>query len=86
MKNLKPIHDGNLQCFLEVYKKHLIECRAEFPSEYAWPDSELDAVFERMSRAIVKGSFSKDSHAFKRTCKELKIKHTYQAIRDFISL
>ncbi len=85
---MKPqvIHPGNLQCFLDCYYKNLVKARREFHEEYAWPDSELETVFEHMASAIEKGSFNKDSRAFKATCKELKIKHTYTAIKEFISL
>jgi hypothetical protein len=82
----KPIHPGNFQCFIDIYKEKLIEARKSYPEMYSWPDSETDLVFARMTKAIERGSFNKDSHAFKATCKELKIKHTYKAIQDFISL
>ena len=82
----KPIHPGNLQAFLDVYKEQLHKAVKERPEEYLWSMSEFDAVFERMSKAIERGSFNKDSSAFKLTCKELGIKHTYTAIKEFISL
>jgi hypothetical protein len=85
-KDLRPIHPGNFQCFLNVYKEKLIESIKNNPDEYSWSLNELETVFQRMSRAIEKGSFNKDSSAIKATCKELKIKHTYTAIRDFITL
>lgn len=80
------IHHGNLQCFIDVYKEKLIESRQKNPESYSWPESEFETVFGRMVSAIQRGSFNKDSDAFKATCKELKIKHTYKAIQDFISL
>lgn len=83
---MSAIHPGNLQCFIETYEQKLREARLKFPSEYAWPDSEFDQVMTRMKVAIERGSFNKDSHAFKMTCKALNIKHTYTAIREFISL
>ncbi len=85
MKN-EIIHPGNLQCFLDCYYQNLLKARREYPEEYAWPDSEMSVVFNRMTKAIKTGTFNKDSRAFKATCKELKIKHTYTAIREFISL
>ena len=83
---MSSIHPGNLQCFLDVYRGHLFKSVTEQPNYYAWPISDFDKVFERMSKAIERGSFNKDSKAFKDTCKELGIKHTYKAIREFISL
>lgn len=80
------IHPGNLQCFIDVYKEKLFEARKADPETYSWPESEFPLVFERMTKAIERGSFNKDSYAFKATCKALKIKHTYKAIQEFISL
>ena len=50
------------------------------------PESEFEAVFKRMIEAIERGSFNKDSIAIKNTYKQLKIKHTYQAIKEFIAI
>lgn len=81
---LSQIHDSNLERFLSTYKKNLkIEVETK-PDEYAWNISELDAVFERMKVAIIRGSYNKDSSTFKKTCKELKIKHTYKDIDCYI--
>jgi hypothetical protein len=85
MKNRK-IHPGNLECFLKCYKENLIKAQKEHPQEYTWPASQIDVVFNRMAKAIENGSFNKDSRAIKASCKELKIKHTYTAIMNFISL
>ena len=34
--------------------------------------------------SLLKGEFDKDTESFKQTCKALKIKHTYKAIKSFI--
>ena len=83
---MNTIHPGNFECFLEVYAEKLKEARQKYPHDYCWPDSQHDFVLQRMRVAIARGTFNKDSHAFKATCKELKIKHTYKAIQEFISL
>jgi hypothetical protein len=80
------IHPGNFECFLEVYAEKLREALKLHPEQYSWPESELPKVLERMRAAIERGTFNKDGYAFKATCKELKIKHTYKAIQEFISL
>lgn len=82
----QPTHPGNLQCFLDEYRTQLKLAVESRPEDYAWPISDFDIVFERMSRAIERGSFNKDSEAIKKTCKSLGIKHTYSAIKEFISL
>lgn len=85
MKQAMKIHPGNFECFMDVYAEKLKQSRIEYPNEYVWPDSEFDTVLGRMRSAIERGSFNKDSRSFKATCKELGIKHTYTAIREFIS-
>lgn len=75
---------NNAQLFLSTYKEKLKENVLNNPTEYAWPISELDAVFDRMKNAIIQGSFNKDSKAFRDTCKALKIKHTYRDIENFL--
>lgn len=78
-------HPGNLQCFLDVYREELERSYKASPESYAWPWSDFDVVFSRMAKGIEAGSFNKDNETFKRTCKRLRIKHTYTAIREFIS-
>lgn len=75
---------NNRDKFLKLYKENLIKSVIEKPDHYAWPLSELDLVFERMASAIDRGSFNKESPAFKATCKALGLKHTYTEINKFI--
>lgn len=79
-------HPDNFQCFIKCYRDNLLKALGLYPQEYPWPESQIDQVMQRMTIAIERGSFNKDSHAFKMTCKELKIKHTYKDIKNFISL
>jgi hypothetical protein len=55
-----------------------------FPKEYCWPVEQVPDVAERMTAAIVRGSFSHDGKAFSATCKTLGIKHTRKAIYAFL--
>ena len=75
-----------LDRFMVVYERHLREAHAANPAEYRWPIEELPTVLGRMREAIARGSMSKDSPAFKRTCKELGIKYTYTAIREYVAM
>lgn len=75
---------SNRATFLDEYRKQLERAHAEQPEVYAWPTSELPAVFGRMAAAIERGTFNKDSLTFRRTCKALKIKHTYRDIECFL--
>jgi hypothetical protein len=38
-----------------------------------------------MTNSLAKGGANKDGEGIKRTCKELKIKHTYKALAAFFS-
>ena len=40
---------------------------------------------EKMTRGLINGSASKDGEGITRTCKVLGIKHTYKAIKAFLS-
>jgi hypothetical protein len=71
--------------FLEEYRKQLLLAAIAYPSEYTWPISSFDIVYGRMVAAFDRGSYSKDGRAFRATCKALGIRHTYAAIREFVS-
>ena len=74
----------NRERFLNEYETQLWLAVTNYPEEYGWSISELDAVYSRMVAAFDRGSYNKDSRAFRETCKALGIKHTYTAIREFI--
>jgi hypothetical protein len=71
------------QVFISIYRLELADSLRNNPDQYAWTLTDFDEVFTRMEQAIIKGTFNKDSDAFKRTCKKLGIKHTYKAIREY---
>jgi hypothetical protein len=74
----------NRETFLATYHEQLRNAILTHPEEYAYPVSELEFVFARMTAAIERGSFSKDSPAFRATCKALGINHTYKAIKAYL--
>lgn len=76
---------SNRERFLTEYKSQLARAVVDFPAEYVWPISELEVVYGRMVAAFDRGSYSKDSRAFKATCKALGIKHTYSAIAGYVA-
>ena len=75
---------NKLETLKQVYAKNLELAHAKYPNEYMYPALEIPYVLLRMNAAIDNMSFNKDSHAWKMTCKELGIKHTYKAIKEFI--
>lgn len=79
--DILELDKNNVCAFLETYKKHYLQCRIESPELYM---GVSEHVLARMTRSILKQNFNKDSEGFKRTCKELKIKHTYKAIESYL--
>jgi len=74
-----------VETFIAEYTKQLRLAVLNFPNEYAYPVEQVPHVVSLMREAIRLGSFSKDSRAFKETCKVLGIKHTYKEIAHFIA-
>lgn len=74
-----------METFIKVYERHLKEAVKADPDMYFYPYEAIPEVVQKIKIAIERNSFNKDSPAFKATCKELKIKHTYKAIGEFIS-
>lgn len=54
---------------------------ANYSEKYLKP---LDETLRNCIYSLLKGEFNKDTESFKQTCKALKIKHTYKAIKEFI--
>lgn len=80
-ENLFP----GLNRFCEVMEKNLTFCVTTMPEVYAYPVSEIPAVMGRMRFALMRRSYNKDSPSFKRTCKDLGLRHSYTAINAFIN-
>ena len=57
------------------------------PEEYSMAASRYtpQELAEKMTRGLINGSASKDGEGIARTCKVLGIKHTYKAIKEFLS-
>jgi hypothetical protein len=78
------IAGSNPDKFFSEYYRQLEKAIVEHPEEYAFPVSQLQTVFDKMRIAIEGGSANKDSRAIKATCKTLRIKHTYTAIKEYL--
>ena len=76
----------NLALFQSIYAIELDKAVRKYPEKYVWPKEEFPLVLRRMFNAIEAGTFNKDGHAFKNTCKELGIQHTYKAIREYLGV
>lgn len=72
----------NRETFWHYYGIHL-QGFAEL-GRYGWPASEAPTVAAKMRAAWERGTGSKDGDAFKATCKQLGISHTYKAINAYL--
>lgn len=72
--------------FGDLYLEKLTVAVQSHPEEYHYGVEQVPNVHQRMMDAVYKGTFNKDSKAIKDTCKDLGIKHTYTAIREYLGL
>lgn len=73
-----------LDVFTKQYSMELSKAVIDHPEDYPWwPQTQVSAVVARMRQGFERGSFNKDCHAIKNTCKVLGIKYTYGAIREY---
>jgi len=80
----KRVHITRLEIFKTVYASELKEHVEKHPDDYTWSIANFSVILDRMTSAIEKGTFDKNSPSFKNTCKILNLKHTYKAIKTFI--
>ncbi len=73
---------NNLELFIQTYAKNLKQVYGINPQAYRFTYEE---TLERVVKVIPSMTFDKNTESFRRTCKELAIKHTYKAIAEFIS-
>ena len=76
----------NLETFLTIYQEKLQDAVIQHPTEYAYAVSMVPLVVERMSKAIVNGTYHLSGPALKATCKALGIKMTYKAINTYLGV
>jgi 3'-phosphoadenosine 5'-phosphosulfate sulfotransferase (PAPS reductase)/FAD synthetase len=74
-----------LDAFMEVYARQLAVAVQKYPEQYAYPVDKVPLVVAKMRPAVADGSYNHTSHAFRWTCKELKIPHTRKAIKAFLA-
>jgi hypothetical protein len=90
---------NNYNRFKETYTETLKECKEKFPEDYHWdrpttihsntgivtlPCITVDVVVERMMTALMNNTAGK-GRALTLTCKKLKIKDSFKAIKEYIN-
>ena len=71
--------------FFETYERKLAEAVRRNPADYMYGPDQVPAVAAKMRAAWERGTASKHGSACAATCRELGIKHTYKAIREFMA-
>lgn len=76
----------NKERFIEVYTEKL---RYEFTynQEYFYSAARTTPkdLALKMTEGLIAGTANKDGDAIKKTCKQLGIKHTYKAIKEYLN-
>ena len=72
------VNKENYDSFVSKFTEVLT---ANYSEKYLKP---LDETLRNCIYSLLKGDFDKDTESFKQTCKALKVKHTYKAIKGFI--
>ena len=72
------VNKENYEKFIGKFEEVLT---TNYSEKYLKP---LDETLRNCIYALLKGDFDKDTESFKQTCKALKVKHTYKAIKGFI--
>lgn len=75
----------NRETFETTYRRNLAATVERYPLEYGNITDIVDEVADKMMAALDRRSYNKDGRAFKSTCKELGLAHTYKAIEAFIT-
>ena len=77
----------NLDLFYETLTKHYLDLFQHDPAyTYIAERTTPETLARKMTLGLDQGTANKDGEGIKRTCKELKIAHTYKAIRAFLAV
>ena len=71
--------------WMDVYTRELTAAHQANPEAFFWPIEHIGRITGKMREAFISGSFNKDSHTIKATCKHFGIKHTYASIKAFLA-
>ena len=75
------VNENNYVLFKDTFARILKEEMQLNPEMYL---KDYDTTLNNCLYALLKSVFNKDTESFKRTCKEIKVKYTYKAIKEFI--
>jgi hypothetical protein len=89
---ISHIHPGNFQTLKEVYQENLDRNVKADPAKYSQAlafagstETMVENTFRVIDRLGINGIDINVGETWKQTCKELGIKHTYKAIKEFLS-
>ena len=74
-----------METFIKIYAEELEKAVVADPEVYAFKVDFIPTVVERMKAAFEKGSYNKEGHAIKATCKRLNIPCTKKGINNYLA-
>ncbi len=80
-ERLHPIM--SLDKFVQVYARVLERDIATHPSQYRFMRPDVHLIVTKVRADLERGSYNKDAHTIRATCRELKIACTYAAINAY---
>lgn len=75
----------NVTTFIQIYKTKLLDCVKKYPEEYYFKPEQVDEVADRMSKALLNGTYNYKGKALAATCKVLNIKNTRKEMEKFFN-
>ena len=70
--------------FLAEYTIQLTRAVTRHPTLYSYSVSQVPGVITRIREALPANKYMTNGRAFRATCRNLGIKPTYKAVRDFL--
>jgi hypothetical protein len=68
-----------------AYEEELRAARKRYPLDYAYPESEVPTVVQKMIAAFKARSYSNSGHGIKGVARRMKIKPTYPELNKFFA-
>lgn len=76
---------SNLDTFMTVLEEELRKNIERSPGSYSPEARDMSVAIPKYRAAILAGQMSKEGPAMKATCKRLKIRNTYEAIKSYVT-
>ena len=75
---------SNIDTFMNIFEEEMRANMARSPGSYSFGLDGLPGILAKFRESLSKDSYSIEGPAIKATCKRLKIRRTYGAIRAYL--